>query len=255
MNYDFLINDMTWSYSRVSSFEMCPYGWYLNYLNGIEDEDRFFSQFGSYMHYILEQYYSGKMKKYELSSYFMNHIKEFVTSYPPNEKILKNYMKQALEHFKSGLLEFDEILETELKVNFELEGKKFFGFIDLTVKDKNDIIVIDHKSRALKEYSKRKKPTKVDIELNKYLRQLYLYSIGIKEIYGKYPKKLCFNCFRENRFIEVPFDLKILNQTKRWVLSEIEKITKENDWNAIPEYFKCRYICGKGKNCEYCSKQ
>lgn len=251
MNYDFLINDMTWSYSRVNNFEMCPYGWYLNYINGIEDEERFFSQFGSYMHYILEQFYSGKMQEYQLPTYFVNHLDEFVTALPPRENIKERYIEQAIEHFSKGLLIFKNILATELKVEFELGGKKFSGFIDLTIKEKNDIIVIDHKSRALKDYSGRNTQTKSDIELDKYLRQLYLYSIGIKKIYGKYPSKLCFNCFRENRLIEIPFDIKSLNKTKHWVLKEIEKISKESDWDARPEFFKCKYICGKGNNCEY----
>lgn len=252
MTYDFLINDMTWSYSRVNNFEMCPYGWYLNYINGIEDEDRFFSQFGSYMHFILENFYSGKMKKYELKSYFLNHLKEFVTVEPPRESILTNYISQALEHFSTGLLVFEKVLATELKVEFELGGKKFLGYIDLVTEEGNDIAVIDHKSRALKDYSGREFPTKTDVELDEYLRQLYLYSIGVKKIYGRYPKKLCFNCFRENHLIEVPFDIKILNQTKKWVLAEIEKITNEENWQPYPEYFKCRYICGKWENCEYC---
>ena len=44
-------------------------------------------------------------------------------------------------------------LGVEMKVEFELFGKKFIGFIDLLVRDKNQrsrSIIIDHKSASIK---------------------------------------------------------------------------------------------------------
>ena len=52
------------------------------------------------------------------------------------------------------------------------------GVIDLVGRsDTGGLVIVDHKSRALKPRSKRKKPTKTNQELDEYLRQLYLYAV------------------------------------------------------------------------------
>ena len=37
-DYSFLIDSMTWSYSRLQSYQKCPYGFFVHYILG-EDED------------------------------------------------------------------------------------------------------------------------------------------------------------------------------------------------------------------------
>ena len=39
---EFIINNMTWSYSRVSAYEQCPYGWFLNYILEEAEEPMFY---------------------------------------------------------------------------------------------------------------------------------------------------------------------------------------------------------------------
>ena len=61
ISYEPIIKDMTWSYSRVKAFDMCPYGWYLKYIQKIRGKDMFFSSYGSFVHKLLEQYYKGEL--------------------------------------------------------------------------------------------------------------------------------------------------------------------------------------------------
>ena len=89
----------------------------------------------------------------------------------------------------------------EKKVDFVVNGIPFVGYIDFLGEKDGDLYVVDNKSRILKPRSSRAKPTKADEELDAYLRQLYIYSAAVEEEYGKTPKSLCFNCFRDKLFI------------------------------------------------------
>ena len=66
ISYEPIIKDMTWSYSRVKAFDMCPYGWYLKYIQKIRGKDMFFSSYGSFVHKLLEQYYSKQQSRFQL---------------------------------------------------------------------------------------------------------------------------------------------------------------------------------------------
>ena len=57
---------MTWSMSRLKSYEDCPYGWFLKYIKGKSDCDRFYATYGSFMHRLLEQYYRGELSKTDM---------------------------------------------------------------------------------------------------------------------------------------------------------------------------------------------
>lgn len=112
-------------------------------------------------------------------------------------------------------------------------------------------MILDNKSRDLKPRSLRKKPTKSDGELDSYLRQLYLYSVPIKDLFDTYPDRLEFNCFRTGQLISEPFQEKALGTTKEWALQTIEKITENDDWSPQMDYWKCRYLCDLNQHCEY----
>lgn len=118
-------------------------------------------------------------------------------------------------------------------------------------KDGDNIIILDNKSRALKPRSGRKKPTKSDLELDEYLRQLYLYSIPIQTEFQQYPERLEFNCFRTQQIIPEPFREDALEHAKLWALQTIDTITQNEDWSPKMEYWKCKYLCDHSHQCEY----
>jgi hypothetical protein len=128
----------------------------------------------------------------------------------------------------------------------------FVGYIDLLEQDeRGGLLLIDNKSRVLKPRSTRKKPTKTDEELDQYLRQLYLYSHYVSSRYGKYPDKLCFNCFRKNIFIAEPFSHEAFNNAIEWFLGKITEIKAETEFAPDIEYFRCHHLCEMQDYCDY----
>ncbi|MGN1156970.1 MAG: PD-(D/E)XK nuclease family protein, partial [Agathobacter sp.] len=63
MNCSHIIDDMVWSYSRITSYETCPYRFFLTYILKLEKKRLFFSDYGSFIHSIIEKYLNGELKK------------------------------------------------------------------------------------------------------------------------------------------------------------------------------------------------
>ena len=132
-----------------------------------------------------------------------------------------------------------------------IEDKEFIGYIDEISRSEGKIIITDNKSRNLKPRSKRSKPTASDKELDKYLKQLYIYSVPIECTYNELPSELRFNCFRTQTLISEPFNKTDYTNTKKWAIKTIENISKEQNWKPNIELFKCRHICDVHSECEY----
>lgn len=253
INYAPVIKDMTWSYSRIKSFEDCPYRWYLRYIRRLKGKDMFFASYGTFMHKLLELYYKGEKTPRQLCDMYLQDFKAQVVGRAPSKKVFANYFTSGLNYLK----EFQPLpyrpLAIEKRVEFELNGIPFVGYIDLLAENEPDgsLLVIDNKSRNLRPRTGRASPTKTDEELDSYLKQLYLYSISVESEYGKLPKSLCFNCFRTPIFIEEPFMEKAYAESKEWLCTKVKEITSETDFKPNMEFFKCKHLCEMQSHCEY----
>lgn len=251
MKHTHLIDKMQWSFSRLSAFDDCPYRFYLTYIDKAPKKDRFFSDYGSFVHSIIEKYLRGELKREDLVTYYILNFREQVKTKAPTQQVFKNYFEQGIDYFMEIPSPKTTPIGVEKDIEFFLNGKKFVGFIDVVSKDEDEINIVDHKSRNLKPRGKSKKPTLTDKELDKYLRQLYIYSIPIKEEFGVYPKNLIFNCFRTRKLIVEPFSEETLETVKNWATSLIETIREESDWEPNIDDFKCKNICSVSDSCEY----
>ena len=221
VDYSMIIDDMLWSYSRLSSFDDCKYGWFLKYIkHAPKGEPHFFSTYGSFCHDVLEKYLSGELTKDELVPYFLEHYDEKVEGRAPSKKVEENF-------FNSSLAYLEEI---------------DFPFKDIEATDK---------SHGLRPRSGRKVQTEYDKELDQYLRQQYLYAIPIYDETGEYPQTISFNCYRHGRFITEQFDPERMEKVRKWAADKIEEIRNEKDWEANPEEFRCTFICDCADNCPY----
>lgn len=250
MQYSHIIDDMTWSYSRITAYEDCPYRFYLKYIKKTRGVRHFFSDYGSFMHLIIQKYLTGELKKEELVGYYLANFRQNVIGKAPSQSIFANYFQQGLEYLKNIAPINEKIIGVEKEVVFDLNGKDFVGYID-KVSENNGLIITDNKSRTLKPRSKRKKPTKTDKELDNYLRQLYIYSIPIEKEYNELPKKLKFNCFRAQTEITEEFNIDTYEQTKKWAIDTIKTITNEEKWKPNIDWFRCKYLCDVCNECEY----
>lgn len=216
----------------------------------------FFSDYGSFFHEILEKFYTGKLKKEELVPYYLAYFSSKVKGRSPNHTIFHNYFSQGLSYLKTAELPTDEILSVEQRVDFSVGNLPFVGFIDLVLRSSDsELKVCDNKARALKPRSTRGKHTKSDAELDSYLRQLYLYSIPLKEMYGRYPSCMMFNCYRSGELIQEPFSVEALENTKTWAANTVDRIITNEDWTPRMDYYHCRYLCGVQNHCEYYALQ
>lgn len=78
-----LIEDMTWSYSRLSSFELCPYKWFMRYIGGECESPMFYSSYGKFIHELLAEHYADGISPEEMKMKFLFHFKdEYLTKEP-----------------------------------------------------------------------------------------------------------------------------------------------------------------------------
>lgn len=242
-----------YSFSKIKSYFNCPYGFFKNYFEKDRNKaDHGMSEFGSYMHYILEMYEKGQLQIYEMLPYYKEHYDENVKSTFALQ-ISENFSKDfADDYYKSGekyLESFDgfpnlNILEAEYEFDTVINNQFVFnGKIDLIATNQNDeLIIVDHKSKSRFQTKK---------ELKEYAKQLYLYSYAVHEKYGKYPKYMYFNRFRRNETDEIKFTKKELAETLQWAIDSVTEIENCMNFDAIPDTFYCNNFCSyREGNCD-----
>ena len=249
ISYRPLIECMTWSHSRLECFNDCPYRFFLKYISRCKGNPQFYASYGSFMHKLIEQYYRGELTKEEMQTRFLLDFQKEVQGLRPNDNIVSKYIQAGIKYLR-GFEPFPfNMVDVEKEVHFEIGGNPFIGYIDYIGERDGELYIVDNKSRDLKPRSKRAKPTVKDKELDEMLRQLYIYSAAIKQEYGKFPKSLCFNCFKAGTFIEEPFDEKKYEETVKWVTDRIEEIADNEEFYPDVEFFKCFYICDVKDDC------
>ena len=249
---NYLIDMMTWSYSRISAFLSCPYQFYQRYIGLAESSPMFFSESGGLMHRELADFYRGKKNAEEALCDFMIRFQSETAGAAPSKSTIASYFNDGADFLRSLSPLPGRILGVERRMSFEVCGRKFTGIIDLIREDENGALcILDHKSHKLKPRSRRRRPTKTDRELDEYLRQLYLYSIPVIESFGRPPDFLEFNCYRGGTLVREPFDLSVLEATVQWAAESIERISDETEWSPALDFWKCKYLCGFCDQCEY----
>lgn len=256
---DFLLDTMTWSFSRLNSFYNCPYEWKLRYIDCNKSENGFFGEYGSLIHKILEKYEKGELSLFELNDYYEEHFSESVPhDAPPNKyvDIKQSYYEKGLDYFNNIDLDLDkyEVLGVEKEVRFQIAGKNFVGYIDLLLKEKETgkIIILDHKSASIK-ILKNGKVSKSDQEhVREFIRQLCLYAIPVIEEYG-HVDELWWNLFKDKNWLKMPFNKEDYDEAIQWAEDTLKLIETEKEWlpNNSSSYY-CNYLCGQRNNaCEY----
>lgn len=254
VSYKPLIDGMTWSYSRIKSFEDCPHRWYLKYIRfpRAEQLDLFFASYGTFMHELIAEFYKGEKDALDVRLNYLSNYRNRVAMPAPSQKVANGYFESGLAYLKTIHPSEDKVVSVEERFSAEIGGTPFIGFIDrLDETADGELVLIDNKSRTLKPRSKRAKPTQMDHMLDEYLRQLYLYSEFVNKKFGKYPKNLCFNCFREQTLIKEPFDPAKLDEAKAWAKENIAKISEETRFRPDVEWFKCHHLCEMRHLCDY----
>ena len=228
---DFILDGMRWSFSSVNTYNTCPQAFKLGYLNALPRQDNAFSDWGTFMHSIMERYFKGELEFYELSKVYVDGYGENVKcQFPPNRfcDLGQRYYdagKTYLDNFE-GLFEDYTVLGVEQRVQLDIDGRPFVGVIDLLLEKDGEICVVDHKSKSAFKSEK---------ERVEYARQLYLYAIYVHEKFGKWPSKLVFHMVRDNgRLVEIPFNEADCLTARRWFTETIDKIYADSGFESTP---------------------
>lgn len=251
-----------YSFSKLKCFLECKYGFYERYFEKPEKENPFLvtghgmSEFGSFVHDILERYEKGELEIYEMLPYYERNFdknvkSDFVLKMSEDfSKDFRNLYYKSGEKYLGDFSGFDGIKVLEAEYYFEEVIKNFIfvGKIDLIAEDDNDnLIVIDHKSKSS---FKNKK------ELHEYARQLYLYSFAVRKKYHKFPTKLMFNMFRKEEWVTIDFSIKDYVEALKWSIDLVEEIESTIEFPSNPDTFYCWNFCSyRNANLEECHKQ
>jgi putative RecB family exonuclease len=187
-----------YSHSKISTYEQCPFKYKLRYIDKIipEIEKTIEAHLGSVVHSTLEWIYNTVLQDNKILT-----LEEIITYYSViwqdefSDEILivkkelneKDYFQKGIEflinYYKKYSPFKDGTIECEKRINLELdENTKIQGFIDRLVHniETGEYEIHDYKTGNFL-------PSQDKIEKD---RQLALYSIAIKETYGK-DKEVC----------------------------------------------------------------
>lgn len=241
-----------YSFSKLSSFHTCPYGYKLTYIDHLRGIGNCFSSYGSFVHSIMEQYAKGELDLWDLADVFQWQFESSVPEPFPKSKFCKNmrqlYYDQGLSYLKnfSGY-SGKKILEVESSFDIDIDDWIFTGIIDLVYEDSDGKLVIqDYKSKSS---FKNKK------EQAEYARQLYLYALYIKKKYGRYPDILRFMMFRKNITVDIQFDESMLEEAVSWAKNTVSLIRWCWDFHPDCDDFYGEQLCNHREYCENKNKK
>lgn len=245
---------MVWSFSRLRTYEECPYAFYLKYILEEKGESNFFAANGKVMHELFEELLNKKIILQDAPKSYMD---KYETIY---EETSISTMNKIFDKCLDYLCNVDElsnkyeILGVELKIEFEYKGYKFLGFVDCVLKDKENgkVILVDHKSS---DHFLKKDGTPLKTKENDffaYKKQMYLYCKGLKEQLGIQIDIICWHHFKDDgQLTVILFNEEEMEETLNWAVNLIEEIKKDTIFDAVVTYLRCNKLCDFRNECEY----
>lgn len=240
------------SFSKLSSFHTCKYGYQQTYIEHQERADNAFAQYGSLVHSIMERYAKKELELWELTDVYKREYKSAITEkfpYSPYCNLADLYYKQGVQFLNnfSGYGKY-KILGVEEDFELEIDDWIFIGIMDLVYEDdKGRLILLDYKSKSSFKNKEEKR---------KYARQLYLYCLYIKQKYGKFPDELQFFMFRKDHHESFSFSLEDFEEAQKWAKDTVKEIRECKWFYPTCEEFFGENLCNNRKNCPYkCSQK
>lgn len=244
---DFLLDGMTWSFSRVSAYNTCPRMFYYTYLQPQPQTENAFAEWGSLCHSLFERYYKEEIPFYDMARVYEEEYDDAVGSPFLSTKMEESYYNNGLDYFEHFEDEYSDyhVIGVEKQIDTKIGRFAFTGYIDLLLQDDDGhYFVVDFKSKS---------KFKSEEEKSHYAIQLYLYARWVQEQYGEYPQWMEFNMFRARKRERVPFVLADLKAADQWFLDTIQRIYDDDvfDVTSTAGDFFCNNLCSLGYMCPY----
>lgn len=247
---------MTWSFSRVNSFETCKYSWLLQYIYKEDRRQNYFAAFGLFSHEIMESWWDKEIDTFELSTYYKDNYNNRVTIPAPLFLEKYNFSQRAYDSTLSFYENFDwnrndfKLLGNEDTIEAEYRGKKLTIRPDTLVRHipSNEVWLIDYKTSAM--FDKKTGKPKRD-KLETYKKQLFLYAYFIERERGYKIDKiiLVFPKFSLDKNIVIDYNENIAMEYLSWFFKTIQQIEQEENFEANPNKFFCDNLCSVSESC------
>lgn len=258
-SYDFIIDGIRFSHSSVSTFETCPYSFKMAYIDALPRENNFFAEYGTLVHECLEKYFKGELEAFELSAYYSNLYDSVIKTPPPPSYVdlYEKYKNQGMTFFDN--FSFDksnyDVLLTEDKIDFELNGVMVTARPDLVLKNKRTgkSSLFDYKTSVpFKEDKRTGKLIPDTKKINGYYKQMFIYTHAVREIKGIPIDSITLWFPRVDSKVEIDWEEEKEKEALDWFLNSVSKIRNEEffPYNNTNNYF-CNNLCGVRKFCEY----
>jgi putative RecB family exonuclease len=246
---------LIYSYSKINTFEQCPLKFKLKYIDKIKIPTKSVETLlGFAVHSVLE-YLHNEVKTGRIPS-----VDEIITIY--NDTWQENYDETVVvivkknstkeDYFNKGIKFImsyytknypfvDNTIETEKEIFIELEEKiKIKGFIDRLVynKEKDEYEIHDYKTSNSMPYQEQ-----IDND-----KQLALYSIAIKELFGQDKEVyLIWHYLAHNVKIYSKRTNEQLEELKKDILKQIKEIEQTNEFppkiSRLCDWCEYKSIC------------
>ncbi len=242
-----------YSYSQLTQVDECPRCFYLQRIVGYGQKNNAFASQGTLIHDLIDQWAKGIIKKEDLVDEYIKRYTDEVREPWPKMLAKNGYADKAFQIGVDYFTDFDgfegyEILQTESKFRTEIAGRKLVGVIDMILKDKDgNLIICDHKSKSLESFLKNE---------DEMYRQQLIYSIHVKEEFGRYPDILMFNLFKEHGLKKTRrFDPEAFVDAITWAEDQMIKIEEYDteEWNTTDKPdndFFCLELCSMRDHCD-----
>ena len=231
----------TFSHSKLQTFEQCSYKYKLKYIYKIkpEIEKSIESHLGTATHDALEWLYNQVLQKNipSLDEVVEQYIKKWNEDYSKNILIVKKEFTHT-DYFNKGIkfiIDYyiknkpfdDNTLENEKQIWVELQKDfphKIIGYIDRLVynSEKQEYEIHDYKTANFLPGQ-----DKFDKD-----RQLALYSIGIRQLFGPKNVNLIWHYLAHNKKIVSTRTPEQLDQLKIDIINTINKIEANKTWKT-----------------------
>ncbi len=257
MNQDFnpiIIDNIKFSYSSLSSFNLCKNMFSLTYLDYEERESGFFGEFGLFCHLLCEKFFKGELEVWDLAKYYEEHYSENVVTLPPPYPVGmgEKYFLSGLEFFENFKFNREnyEVISIEDSFDSEYNGIKLIIKPDLILRNKKNgnYVLLDYKTYKLKDNKND------DERMDGYKKQLYIYSY-----FTWLEKKIEINkiflwFIRNDRLVEIEVNPLEIQKALDWIEETVARIKSEVEFepnlSKKNEYF-CFNICSCKNSCKY----
>lgn len=250
-----VVENMRFSYSSVTSFITCPYGFKLSYIDYNDRSKNWYSDFGLLMHDVLEKHFKDELDIMELSQYYEEQYSIQVTSPAPPYPvgIAERYYDDGLNFFNN--FDFNksnyEIIHIENSIETTYNGVKLIVKPDIVLKDKTtgDTYLVDYKTSDPFKY-----PSQGKKKLEEYRKQMYLYAYFINHTTDIKINKIKLWFVRINKFDDFDYVEEEAGNVVNWFYNGVLNIQVEEEFppcDTKKNKFFCQQLCSVSQFCQY----